>query len=621
MSKAEDVNALALVEGNPPLPAKRETWPSITFESQPRRPIWEGMRRALPFGLAGGACIVAGAALGPAGVLGGVTVGCGLWVYGLVVGTNDPTGARRVLKARVALASGDPERARQGAARLESIAADKGIDEPYRMEAAGHLAAARVDRGDLDGARAILETAQGASAGAGVADRALERGLLGELMRAILGWLRPDHEAVVAHSSAFELDDGKLRELSRPADLLEFRARVAALGVLEASDGGRDEEVLAALAHARRVDLRAASPTLWWLCLAMAGRVVASAKHEFEEQAPARVADLVANLLPAASVAVYRRAAEDTDATARQEQALVAMEPPASIQRALERKPPNGVVRAMELQLATRGLIGSTFGGVFVLVLATAVLGEFAFLLGGMAVVPLVVASTIRGARLGRRRARLAALRDLGPMLPDPWLREFEHAPGLLDPTDTYGADHERVLALYVACAKAENLLGQGRRHEAWSQVAWWFRGFSDQRTPLAPLAPVASSLIRIATLTQAPDLARRLIDAFERRGLEGGWGRTAYGNAPRALGLASALRCARAGEWKRATGYLAKVQRMREVWMLPRDAVLAQALFEIAEARGAKLRYSKVSERVWTEHAGWVYTVCPELLGDHEGL
>lgn len=615
MSKAEDVTALALVEPKGALQA-------ITFESQPRRPIWEGVRRALPFGLAGSACVLAGAMLGPAGVLGGVTVGCGLWVYGLVVGTNDPTGARRVLKARVALASDDPERARQGTARLEAIASDQRVSEPYRMEAAGHLAAARLDRGDLDGAISILEKARDAEAGRGIADRALERGLLGELMRSILGWLNPvDDGPVIAHSTAFELDDAKLRELSRPADLLEFRARVAALGVLEASDGGREDEVLAALAHARRVKLPDVSSTLWWLCLAMAGRVLPTAKQEFEHDAPANVANLVANLLPQASVAVYRQPAQDVEDAQRNERALVAMEPPASIQRALERKPHTGVVRAMELQLATRGLVGSAFGGGFVLCLAAVVFGEAAFMLGSLALVPLVVASTIRGARLGRRRARVAALRDLGSMLPYPWLREFEYAPGLLDPTDTYGADHERILALYVGCAKAESLLGQGRRHEAWTQVAWWFRGFSEQRTPLAPLAPVAASLVRVATLTQAPDLARRLVDAFEARGVDGGWGRTAYGNAPRALALASALRSARAGEWQQATDYLSKVQRTREVWMLPRDAVLAQALFEIAETRGAKLRYSKVSQRVWTEHAGWVYSLCPELLGDHEGL
>lgn len=222
---------------------------------------------------------------------------------------------------------------------------------------------------------------------------------------------------------------------------------------------------------------------------------------------------------------------------------------------------------------------------------------------------------------LRSRARRVGKLEKLAPHAQPTWLLEVAS-------TETAGFGGRGAqwtplrrdqLELYTCCVRAERALTEGDFEEAWALVAWWFaepRIVGDQRVMLRP---VASTLLRVATITNRPyaarDLAERLEVDVERRPWQAP--RTVYGNAPRAVALARALMFARQGAWSEAAKQLRVAEKTRSLAMREQD----QVLYALVAQRTARFDRSvppgltTTSPRALDSQRGWIAKFWPQAL------
>lgn len=548
----------------------------------------------------------------------GAAVGIGAVAYGWLSTLLRGQAPEQILRARASLAS-NPERALGILTRWARSAAPAA----HRLEAAGHVAVLRLDAGDVAGAIDILrfETRDESRP---VHVRSLERGLIGELMRSILAWLSPGAFPRVAGAAAFELRPEQREGLSRPGDVDEFSDLVQLLRVLESAAGDNREAALLAWRECRDSDLGRRFPGLLLIAHAAAARRLPELRDELESHLSSNpdAQGFLQKVFPefgAGSVRdIYREAALPADGGDEADRALAIVSAPERVTLAASQVARPNDYRAITTSVLWRWMAIGGGVGIGMIGLGALAGGFVGAWTAGMAAAylgaPVTVIGAIRGMRVARRRLRLAPLWRLDPRPPEPWLDEFERCPLVRGGSAAVSREH---LSLFVASVQAEAELAEGRAFAAWSTVEWYVRGFSAAHLEAGALYPVASSLIRVATLSGHTAEAQRVLQALhaapadrDRRG------RTGYGTAPRALALASALVSARMGKWTQAAEQLRTAASLPGVWMSEQDASLYDLVALVARHR-THTDVGKPNQERLEQHAEWLQHLLPELYED----
>jgi hypothetical protein len=513
---------------------------------------------------------------------------------------------------------------------LETISRHGWTPENQRLEAAGHVAMLALDLGDVDRAVAVLTRGADETRG-GVRDRGLERGLIGEVMRSILAWLRPEAPlGSIAHSSAFELDPSQRSGLARPGDVDLFNGLVDLLRVLEFSADADTLGLARAWDRCKDGWLARRLPGLMTIARVAASRRI-PAEHDLLTRDLARdhrLQGFIEGVFPdfASMVPdvhrIYRVAARGGDGQDGEPTALAKVSAPEEVRAVLAtakrsreflvlNEPP---VRRAAMTLA----VGSGLAVVTTLmtqVFAPSLLGIMALLSSGL------IISSIRKVVLhSRARQQIAPLLEAGTNRPpEEWAREFAESP-LMRGGATGLREHH--MLLYVACIMAQRELLDGRPAEAWSRVQWWFRGLSVEGVELQPLYPVAACLLRVAAMAGMLGDARRLADALDRLRPADELGRSAYGSAPRGLYLGRALLEARSGHWAGCADHLRRAARFTEVWMDSRDRLLYESIRDRASSMGEEVGGLLIAGDPPTVlDRQWLHELWPELeAGTLEG-
>jgi hypothetical protein len=169
---------------------------------------------------------------------------------------------------------------------------------------------------------------------------------------------------------------------------------------------------------------------------------------------------------------------------------------------------------------------------------------------------------------------------------------------------------------LHVAAMTAEQALARGDVEAAWEQLEWWFSGFSGKLANPDPMYAVGSSLVRVAALAGRQGMAQRLLAVLPEVGnpWDGPESRTIYGNAPRAVSLASALVYALDGQWEAVATQLRHAREAPAVFMSPRDHALVLEIVRRGAKAGAILEW-RTPKGVSTQRA-WVDSVWPQSTG-----
>ncbi len=614
MASAPGVEALAVRRDAPLSVAPTGLNRRLSFDA-PRRDLGSRVARLVPYGAGGVGAVAIGTIFGPVGVVAGVLAAYGIFGVGIVRAANDGRPAQRILLARANLLK-RPERAE--AELLEIARSDVGA--PFRMEAAGHLALRDLERGEVALAVSRLSFDEG-DRDEQRRNRGLERGLIGEIMRSILGWLVPDAFDQVAHSTAYELSESQQAGLARPRDLDEFGALVALLRLMEASASGSDTEVGASWRRVESSGLARFFPRIYLLARAIGARRLPHVRKQLEEDLDGEGREFLRHVFPeyglaGAGESAYRQYAPvvpDGDGSG----ALAVLDAPEPV-RALAI---SGASAEDQRRATFQALVRGVFMGAGV-VPATTALGAviapaFAPLFLSLSCyvgAPVALIGATNGIRTARAQLRLAPLIRLPQPVDLEWLRELADAPAIRGAAEP----PSEVIQLYVACALAEQAVAAGNPAEAWGYLEWWFRGFGAERVEVAPLYPVASTLVRVAALGGSLSASLRLSDALDSRSPDvRAIHRTNRGTAPRALLQARALAHARLGRWEEAAASLTRSGRWRAVWAPTRDRLLVQLVAARVAERGGTVPEGmrQIDRAALDEHEAWVRKVAPELL------
>jgi hypothetical protein len=556
--------------------------------------------------------------------------GVGLWTAAKVL--TRKTDERRVLRARAAL----PARAEWAERELAAVAGDPRASEDIRLEASAHLALRALTRGDV--ALAARWMGGAPEAASHPQQRALGRGLLGELVRALLHWLAPRRFPVGVPAASFELPPGASVGLDRPRDADEFRTLVALLAVAEcvATDG--EDAVAAALQRARHSGLPESFPSLWWLARGLAARRLERERAALDRELDDDTRMLLRRMLPeVASARVapsgYRipGAMGRTEADAleritvpediREATALARSRTEHQDARALERTSERSL-RAVLAALAGMGMLGMFAGALSVPILA-------GVLVVGSVLIPAIAANLVTMQQGALATSRVAFLARLAPPASPRWLAEFERAPIVQERRSALAVDDAM---LWSACVMAEHDLAAGKPTQAFERVAWWFRGLHEDALALQPLFPVAASLVRVAALSGHGDDAVRLLTVFTKRPRVRlatwipGTTRTCHGDSQQALALAGALTAALQGRWGLAGRYLTQAGRVRVIWLPERDAVMAGLVAAAIADHPETSRHDREAATLWfvepaliESHRTWLAEVLAPLLEAHD--
>jgi hypothetical protein len=556
--------------------------------------------------------------------------GVGLWTAAKVLTRR--TDERRVLRARAAL----PSRAEWAENELAAVASDPRASEDIRLEAAAHLALRALTRGDVP--LAVRWMSGAPEAAANPQQRALGRGLLGELVRALLHWVAPRRFPEATPAAAFELPPGASVGLDRPRDADEFRALVALLAVAEcvATDG--EDAVAAALLRARHSGLPECFPTLWWLARGLAARRIERERALLDRDLDDDTRMLLRRMLPeVASARVAPLGYRVPGAMGRtEEDALERIAVPEPVREATElartktasddaqaiEKQSERSMRAVLATLAAFGLLGMFAGAMSGPILA-------GMLVVGSILIPAIAANLVTMQQGALSGSRVAFLAHLDPPASERWLAEFERAPIVQERRSALSIDDAM---LWAACVMAEHDLAAGKTDDAWSRVAWWFRGLHEDALALQPLYPVAASLVRVAALSGHHEDAMRLLSVFAKRPRVRlatwvpGTTRTCHGDSQQALALAGALTAALRGRWEVASRYLAQAGRVRVIWLAERDAAMAGLVAAAIANHPETAHHAREAVTVWfvepaliESHRAWLAGVAAPLLEAHD--
>ncbi|NJK32566.1 MAG: hypothetical protein HC927_09245, partial [Deltaproteobacteria bacterium] len=174
-------------------------------------------------------------------------------------------------------------------------------------------------------------------------------------------------------------------------------------------------------------------------------------------------------------------------------------------------------------------------------------------------------------------------------------------------------------LELYLCCVRAEQELAHGELEAAWAWVAWWFADRDYRKPPKVSLYPVASTLLRVAALSNHMAEARSLASVVEASPVRRfrATRRTVHGDDPRALGHAKALVFARVGAWTEAAGALEGIASLPGIICTERDEVLYVLLAQKISALtpGVDPRLCAVSPRSVERVRPYLARVWPQLL------
>lgn len=511
----------------------------------------------------------------------------------------------------------DPER---GLLALEQIALSNALPE-VRLEAAARIAIHALGVGNVARAIEVLSLRE-QDLDTPRRRRSWSAGLRAEVLRAILAWLSPDSftDSGIAPSGAFR-DEG--------ADA-EGLALLAVLRLLERASDQDDGTLAAAWSDIQATELEATLPSLYVIALAITAERLPHLLEELhdrlrKDQSGVHHA-LLRSLFPRMQILVdggYRQMLpEDPIEGAVTSLAVVA---PATLQAL-------ALPTEAELQPVTRSAAGVAFAGTYgAIVLGSWVLGMLA---GGPAILGIGIGLLMsmyvgtpiaaiwgshRKQRFERER-RVAPLSRLDPPPPAAWLTECASGPpGVVTRTSGYRRLTDlppSQLVLHVAAMKAEQALARGDVEGAWEQLEWWFSGFSGKLASADPLYAVGSSLVRVAALAGRQAMAHRLLAVMPEMGnpWDGPESRTIYGNAPRAVSLASALVYALDEQWEAVATQLRRAREAPAVFMTPRDHAL---VIEIVR-RGAKAKVAlewRIPKDVSTQRA-WVDSIWPQSTG-----
>ena len=556
--------------------------------------------------------------------------GVGLWTATKVLARK--TDERRVLRARAAL----PSRPDWAERELAAVAADSRASDDIRLEAAAHLAVRAMTRGDV--ALAVRWMAGAPTASAAPQGRVLGRGLLGDLMKALLHWLAPRRFPVAVPAAIFELPPGASLGLDRPRDADEFRALVALLAVAEcvATDG--EDAVAAALQRARHSGLAESFPSLWWLARGLAARRLERERLTLDRDLDDDTRMALRRMLPEVASArvaptgyrvpgVSDRADEDAleriavPAVVREAVALARSsagnDDGSASGHAGERS-----LRSTLVLLGGLGMLGMVAGASSVPILAGLVVA-------GSLMLPALAANLVNGRYIAAASARVEFLAHLNPPVSARWLEEFERAPIVQERRSALSVDDAM---LWSACVMAEHELAAGRPADAWQRLTWWFRGLHEDALALQPLYPVAASLVRVAALSGHHGDAARLLGVFARRPRVRlatwipGTTRTCHGDSQQALALAGALTAALRGRWEVASRYMAQAGRVRVLWMEGRDAALSGLVAAAVAEHPGIPRHEREAALPWCvepavveAHRAWLAEVASPLLEAHD--
>jgi hypothetical protein len=214
----------------------------------------------------------------------------------------------------------------------------------------------------------------------------------------------------------------------------------------------------------------------------------------------------------------------------------------------------------------------------------------------------------------------VAPLARLDPPPPAAWLTECASGPpGAVTRTSGYRRLKDlspSQLVLHVAAMKAEQALARCDVEAAWEQLEWWFSGFSGKITNADPLYAVGSSLVRVAALAGRQAVARRLLAVMPELGnpWDGPGNRTIYGNAPRAVSLASALVLALDEQWEGVATQLMRAGAAPPVFMNTRDHALVLEIARRGTKAGVSLEW-RVPRGMAIDRS-WVHDVWPQSSG-----
>lgn len=515
-----------------------------------------------------------------------------------------PLRGHRALVRAVALHRRDSE---AGSLALRELLGKRSA-HAVRLEAAGRLALAALERGQLHEAVAPLADAESDVLRVERPSRGLGLGLLGELMRSMLSRLGVSRFTRVAESSA--LAPGSPQAPADERDREEYMALLSMLELLEAEAGAPLSVLEAAWRRMRATHLAERFAGLSLIADAAVARRLPAARSAieqvFEQRERARWArSLLDGLFPSLLDEIglgeqgYRRPGHGS-------RALVAMD---------SYQPPAEILELVEAH--DRGELVGRFGTA--VSLAAGPVGALAMSLSGVGAFALLLGAAGLSGNLER------SLRA-GPLLAMPygprraWLRELAAAPDAPAPLgDRHAPLRSDALALYLCCIRAEQALAKGEPAQAWDWIAWWFADRDNRRGPKLSLYPVASSLLRVACLSNHMVEARSLAELLEpgpaqRFGLRR---RTVHGDAPRALALAKALVYGRAGAWSEAARALEKVAGEPGVIMSERDEVLYALMAQKVAGMIPKVdpRLCAVSPRSVERVRPFLVRVWPQLI------
>lgn len=525
-------------------------------------------------------------------------------------------GKPRLRKAN-ALYLADPER---GLAALEQIVLSNALPE-VRLEAAARIAIHGLAHGNVARAIEVLSMRE-QDLDTPRRRRSWSAGLRAEVLRAILAWLSPDSftDSGIAPSDAFSEEgaDG------------EGLALLAVLRLLERASGHDDGPLAAAWSDVLGTELEVTLPSLYVIALAITAERLPHLLEELHdrlrEDASGAHHALLRSLFPRMQILAdggYRQMLPDEPVEgAVTSLAVVA---PATLQALAE-------PTEAELLPVTRSAAGVAFAGTYgAITLGTfllcamaggpmalgAVLGVVLSLYVGTPIAAII--GSHRKQRFERAR-RVAPLARLDPPPPEAWLTECASGPpGPVTRTSGYrrlGDLPPSQLVLHVAAMKAEQALARGDVEAAWEQVEWWFSGFSGKLASADPLYAVGSSLVRVAALAGRQAMAQRLLAVMPEVGNP--WdderSRTIYGNAPRAVCLASALVHALGEQWDAVGPQLGRAREASAVYMTARDHALVLEIVRRGAKAGVVLEWT-APRGVPTQRA-WLDGVWPRASG-----
>ena len=516
-----------------------------------------------------------------------------------------PRRGHAALRRAVVLARRDPT---GGEAALRELTTRE-LPTAIRLEAAGRLAAAALDRGALAEAVAILETVDGPAEDPRPA-RALGLGLIGELMRSLATRLGTSRFRRCAESSA--LAPGNPQAPANEDDRDSYLALLGVLELLEAEAGAPQSVLEAAWRRVQASSLERRFPGIALIADAAVSARLPAARSAIEARLaagdePSRwtrttLAGLFPELVASLGEQGYRSPAREAAALATMNR----WRPPAAIAELLA-----------DHEDGTTARVSERLGRV--LSLGAGPLAAGAMALGG----PLPLAGLGLAGLLGvgiqrKLRARPVAAMPYGPTAS--WLREIAEAPDAPAPLGDRSAPLRRdQLELYLSCVRAEQELARGDIEAAWDWVAWWFADRDYRRAPRLSLFPVASSLLRVACLSGHNAEARSLAEVLEPgpswRGRLAR--RTVFGDAPRALAHARCVVYTRVGAFSEAARALEGAASLPRVIVSERDEVL-HVLVALKVAKmvpGIDPRLCAYSPQSLARVRPWLERVWPQLV------